>query len=433
MPRLSRLLAALAVLASVTVPTTAHAAGGTATVEVRDNSFTPRSMEIRTGDAVRWVALDGGHTVRSDDEVDGVPLFEFPSGSGTLAAGDEHTHVFDRPGAYGYHCEVHPSMTGVVYVDVEPPGPELRSVPSEDHPTITAALEEAPPGTTVEIAPGVYPEAVVITDAQHDVTIRGTGASPADVVLDGGGTRVTGIAAFAPGVRIENLTVRDYTSRGVFLSASDRFRVHRVHGIGNGEHGIRAVRSRAGGITDSEVRGSAVAGISVAECHACGTLIERVVAETNGTGILVTNAGHVLVLGSTASDNGTGIAVRSVPPPATDATRTEAPLRGATVSGNDLEGNGTGIAVAGAWHVEVADNRVVGGLDAIAVSGAPIPVDDVTVAGNTVTGYAGVGLTWDLLGADVCFSANEDPSAAGNAPSTDPPGLQLLFPCAGGV
>lgn len=424
-----RLLACVVVTAMGTAfaPTAAGASSANATVEVRDNSFTPRTLEIRSGDSVTWVTHDGGHTVRSDDEVDGVPLFEFPAGSGTLAAGDEHTHAFLEAGEYAYHCEVHPSMTGVVYVDVEPPL-QLRRVPQE-YPTIAAALDRAPAGTVIEVSPGRYPEAVAVHDGQHDITIRGTGTSPADVVLDGEGTRATGIAAFAPGIRIESLTVRDYTARGVFLSGADRFRVHRVHTIGTGDHGIRAVRARGGGITDSTARGSSIAGMSIVGCDACGALVERVTVEGNGTGVQVTNAGHVLVVDSTASDNGVGISVESSVPTATDAIRSGVPARGAVIGRNTVERSGTGILVRGGWHVAVTGNSVTGGDVGIAVAGAPVPSVAVSVTENLVSAHRSVDLSWDLLGVDVCFSRNPDPAAEGQAPTTDPPHLQALFPC----
>lgn len=425
MRRSLHLIVALIALVAAFGPRAARAA--TATVEVRDNFFTPDALEIDVGDAVAWAVIDGGHTVRSSDEVDGVPLFELPAGSATLRSGELHDHVFAEPGAYAYYCEVHPgSMTGVVYVDVEPPQPAVRRVPAE-YRTVGAALDEAPPGTTIEISPGVYSEEVTVDE--RDVTLRGMGVSPSDVVFDGRGTLNAGFTGFADGIRVENLTVQGYASRGLYLRGADRFRIHRVHAVDNGEYGVRVRGSRGGGITDSVARGSPVSGVSIAECDLCGTLIQRITASDNGAGVLIENSGHVLVLASQVSANTVGIAVTSSVPQPSDALRTQAPTRGATIRGNTLSGNATGILVQGGWHVEVTQNSVTAGEVGVAVNGAPVASVRVAVRDNVLTGYTRSGLVWDLLGAEVCFSGNHDPARTGAAPQTEPPQLQSLFAC----
>jgi len=83
--------------------------------------------------------------------------------------------------------------------------------------SIQAALDRATPGTTVHLAPGTYApaavtEAFLVLRAEKDgIVLRGEGASPAEVVLDGAGQalHVLYVAeGIGPATRIENLTVR---------------------------------------------------------------------------------------------------------------------------------------------------------------------------------------------------------------------------------
>lgn len=77
------------------------------TVAVIDNKFEPAVVEVRPGQAVRWVfsgAME--HDVVAEDG-------SFVS---ELQASGEYVHVFEQAGEYPYDCSVHPEMTGVVTV-----------------------------------------------------------------------------------------------------------------------------------------------------------------------------------------------------------------------------------------------------------------------------------------------------------------------------
>jgi plastocyanin len=72
-------------------------------------SFDPPQISVPTGTIVSWTNEDSiQHTVTSDEE----GLFD----AGPISPGDTFEDAFDTPGEYGYHCAIHPFMTGRVMV-----------------------------------------------------------------------------------------------------------------------------------------------------------------------------------------------------------------------------------------------------------------------------------------------------------------------------
>jgi plastocyanin len=88
----------------------AEAAAGK-TVTLTNNMFGPKTVTIKKGQSVTWVAKEGAHTVKADNGA-----FQ----SGTLTAGKSYSYTFNTPGTYGYHCTFHGSpghdMAGKVIV-----------------------------------------------------------------------------------------------------------------------------------------------------------------------------------------------------------------------------------------------------------------------------------------------------------------------------
>lgn len=84
----------------------------TSDVNIRDMAFEPETATIVPGDTVTWTNRMGlPHTVLPDNG-------EF-EGSGPLGQNQTFSHTFDEPGTVGYHCEIHPHMTGTVVVVAE--------------------------------------------------------------------------------------------------------------------------------------------------------------------------------------------------------------------------------------------------------------------------------------------------------------------------
>jgi plastocyanin len=74
-----------------------------------DLSFDPPEINVPTGSIVSWTNADSiQHTVTSNEQ----GLFD----AGPISPGDTFENVFDSAGEFGYHCAIHPFMTGVVMV-----------------------------------------------------------------------------------------------------------------------------------------------------------------------------------------------------------------------------------------------------------------------------------------------------------------------------
>ena len=72
-------------------------------------SFDPPQINVPTGSIVSRTNADSiQHTVTSDEQ----GLFD----AGPISPGDTFENVFDSAGEFGYHCAIHPFMTGLVMV-----------------------------------------------------------------------------------------------------------------------------------------------------------------------------------------------------------------------------------------------------------------------------------------------------------------------------
>lgn len=73
-------------------------------------AFDPNPISVKVGTTVKWTnSAPAPHTVTSDAPTE-------PYDSGTLTTGQTFQHTFNTTGTFAYHCNIHPSMTGVVTV-----------------------------------------------------------------------------------------------------------------------------------------------------------------------------------------------------------------------------------------------------------------------------------------------------------------------------
>ena len=420
---MSRLVGVLALLLAL-APAAPVSADCAATVVVDAVSFQPAETRVCTGGTVTWDVAESGHTIVADDG-----RFAF-RGNGTLAEGDTVAHSLGDTGEFiGYHCEIHPSMRGRIVVGDGPPMGEqqILRVP-QDEPSLHDAVIRAGSGVTVEIAPGTYRLDRTLEVASAGIVIRGSGATPADVVLSGAAQLVpTAVAVSGSHVTLENLTVAGARTTGLLVSgnAVGLTDVH-VRGGPLSRDGIVLEGVHGAGLVDVVVSAMTRAAVQVRDCPSCGVAIRGLHASDSLVGLHLRDAAGVVVDAASVTANTTGIVAEGrTRPMAID-------IRGSvihdnrrppgTTSADDvLLASGAGVLFSGVVDSAVRSSQVTGnaGYGIVLAAGA---ARRTTVAANVATGNGLADLAWDGLGISTCFAANSDTH-------TDPPTLLTTAGC----
>jgi len=107
-------------------------------VDIAGFAFSPGSVTVAVGDTVTWTNADAqGHTATADDA-----SFD----TGTIARNTSKSVTFSTAGTFGYHCKIHPQMTGTVVVQAAAGGgggaTPRPTIPPAD--TVAAATPTAP-------------------------------------------------------------------------------------------------------------------------------------------------------------------------------------------------------------------------------------------------------------------------------------------------
>ena len=88
------------------------------------------------------------------------------------------------------------------------------SVPGT-YPTIQAAINAVPSGTTIYVQPGSYAEALIIADSSRSITIRGVGGAAATIVdAAGRGTSAITVVRSTGTITVDGLTFRNGAAAG---------------------------------------------------------------------------------------------------------------------------------------------------------------------------------------------------------------------------
>lgn len=142
-PLLPALFAASAFLAgvlfAVPAPATTFEVRAVMTKDGGDVYFDPIGLRIEPGDTVRWIQVDGFHSVTAYHPANGdrelrIPERAHPWDSGMLLAeypakGSTFEHTFTVPGVYDYLCIPHEAagMVGRIVVGEPEAGPATRA------------------------------------------------------------------------------------------------------------------------------------------------------------------------------------------------------------------------------------------------------------------------------------------------------------------
>ncbi|MGW3498744.1 right-handed parallel beta-helix repeat-containing protein [Streptomyces sp. NPDC001020] len=292
-----------------------------------------------------------------------------------------------------------------------------------DAPTISDAVSLAHPGDLVLVAPGVYHESVKINTAR--VTLRGE--SRDKVVIDGRLQQPNGVVVTAPGVAVENLTVKNNTQNGVLVTGSAKaaaglpgqsggydtgdepvtflksFLVSYVTATRNGLYGVYAFSAQNGVIEHSYASGGADSGIYVGQCKPCHIVVRDNTAELNAVGYEGTNAsGDMYVVGNRLVGNRVGLTTDS------DHQEKLLPQQGAVVAGNLIAANqqkatpeqadggwGIGIGIDGGSDNQFIRNRIAGNSNAglVITATTDIPTNGNRILDNTFAAN-GVDVGW---------------------------------------
>jgi hypothetical protein len=321
--------------------------------------------------------------------------------------------------------------------------------------SIQAAVNQANPGDTVLIKPGVYHQTVQIrTDG---ITLRGSGDFPGGTVLEPPKTvpktlcntifGPTGVCILAKRLNprtgevitsvthdtVTALMVTGMPASGVFGYGTDNLVVTRVTALNDGEYGISRFESTDSVFANDTAIGNDEAGFYVGDSPLAHSVIRDSRASGNLFGIFIRHARHVTVEGNHLRGNCQGILVLDDGQPGGAGNTTiehnsvnrnnkfcpageDAPalqgggilLLGATrtlVAGNSVAGN-TGQQINSGGIVVASAKQLTGGSD---------PNFD-TIAHNTAYRDHPADLIWDGTGTDVTFTGN-------HCATSLPPGL----------
>jgi plastocyanin len=427
------------------------------TIHIRDNLFSPSSLNITEGTTVRWVN-DGRNTHNV------TPDAGKAYGSGNLKPGRSYVHTFPDAGSFAYYCTLHGTPTSGQHAalavgdaaaatpiapvgagDHEPPSFRTSGrtihVPA-DAKTIQAAVDSAKKGDLVLVSPGVYKESVKVTT--DGVVLRGLDRNR--TILDGEFKRDNGVFVVgADGVAVENMTARNYTENGFFWNGVLGYRGSYLTAYRNGDYGIYAYDAQYGQFDHSYASGSPDSGFYIGQCNPCHAVITNVVSEYNELGYSGTNSsGDLSLVHSVWTRNRAGIVPNSL-------DSEELPPQGmATIAGNVVSRNGNpnaarsetpefdaalggGVVLIGSVGDVVTKNRVVDNTK-IGIGLAPNPglqenawpSKDNQVTDNVVkgSGMADIATVLPTVDDGNCFSGN-------TFATTAPANLEQVKPCGG--
>jgi parallel beta-helix repeat protein len=254
----------------------------------------------------------------------------------------------------------------------EPPrAPQTRVVrPGE---SIQAALDQAGPGDTILVEPGIYRESLVVE--VENLTLRGIVRDGQRPILDGEGIRGDGIIATRDGFTVENFIVRHYTNNGIVVPGARGIVIRDVVTEDTGAYGVYPVGSEDILIERVVATGAWDTGIYIGQSR--NGVIRDSEAYGNVSGIEVENSVNITVVNNYAHDNAAGLLVFVLP-----NLESKVGSRNRIIGNRIIRNNGPNFAKPGA---------IVGNVP----SGTGILImaaDETEVTGNEIRDNASVGI-----------------------------------------
>jgi hypothetical protein len=207
---------------------------------------------------------------------------------------------------------------------------------------IQSAVDAAPDGALIRVWPGDYQatsggEALVSIVGKHDLTIRGMGDGPNDVVLDAHFRTSYGVHGDqADGLVLQNFDVWHAREHGVFVSGTDGVWLDHVRGFMSSSYELFYFDSDHGVMRDCEAVGGGDSGIYIGAAPAAGRVTVEVShcrSHHNVLGFSGTDGNYVWLHDDVWDDNAAGIVFDS------ETDHPYYPQRGATIERNVIADN----------------------------------------------------------------------------------------------
>lgn len=298
--------------------------------------------------------------------------------------------------------------------------------------SIQAAVDAAPPGSTILVRPGTYFETVTIT--KTGTRLQGSGPSSTRLLppADPGGPCAFGpdfvqgicvlgdfdfstfsVRAPVRAVSITGFSVSGFSGSGIFVLGGSGTNVEGNRLDNNGEYGPFVLESTTPRVVSNQASGNHEAGLYIGNSPDSNATVRANTASDNGFGIFIRSASKGTISGNTLQDNCIGLLFLGEPDSPTGwvATGNVANHNNRACPASD-EGppvSGIGIQVLGGSNINIYantanDNRPSGptlGTAGIGVIDSAL----VTVSRNTALGND-LDLFWDSTGRGVRFLGN---------------------------
>jgi parallel beta-helix repeat protein len=290
--------------------------------------------------------------------------------------------------------------------------------------SIQAAVDAAPPGSTVFVRPGTYAETVTITTPA--IRLQGSGSGQTRIVppvAPGGpcdfgpdfaqGICVMGnldpetfeVISFVRGVTVAGFSVSGFSGSGIFVAGGSSTTIEANRTNDNGEYGIFVLESTGTRIRSNQANNNAVAGIYVGDSPNANASITGNNVAGNQFGFFIRAAVGGTLSGNDARQNCAGVFMLGDPVDVADWT-----VSGNVVSNNSRacpggeEGpplSGQGITVLFGNNIRLNGNRVLNNVPGGPTQGSHgigvLFSDQVFVTQNTAFGN-NPDIFWDQTG-----------------------------------